>query len=819
MNLRLFSYKIFFIIGLLYGVNKSAAQTNTSIKLSDKLTQLEIKHNVVFSYNHTLFDTIFLKNDFHCESISECIALIQKRVPVKFTSSSNNNYMVVPERKTINFKIFDYETNKSLPSIAYKINNQELQNLYAENDNFTLEDVFPLDSIHMHSYFHKSIHVQAKDLLKIKRLRLHKKQFYLSQIILKSYLARGIDAKISDQSLQINTQSLGLLAGETDGDVFNVLHSIPGIHSPSGKSGNLNFRGNTYDQNLIQIDDIPIYHSGHFFGAISPYNTSVITNVKVQRNMLPAKFGGRVGGLINMTTSNKIPDSTKYEVAINTLFAGATIKTKLIEDKLSFIAAFRKSYPGFKTPKLEAISTLIFQGSRLESVAEQVNSTDGFDMGFLDINAKLNYKINDKHSASLSFIDIQNHLSAEIKDNQNSNQTDFRDLDLDNWGITGKWEASFSDKLSTELRFSKSSMDLISVSEGFLLTERSSLEKFDNTISDTRLIAEATYSFNPNLTIDAGYNLTNHQLTSNEVEQENNIDSKRDQKATIHSSYVSLQKSWNDKLDINFGFHNNYYAPLKKMHVNPRLNLSYAVNDRLYLKSSIGTSNQFIQKKFTNDFDDFNITNQLWYLPNNTIKPLIGAQAMIGAILNKDKWLIDLELYRKKTNNITNKFDDTHGSLYSIGSNIFIKKRWHKLETWVSYALSKTETDFNNTKTDAFFDQRHIVNLTGILNLNKWKFAISWGYFSGMPIIYPDEIDNNNLDAIFSDRFDALHQLDFSSSYAFYNLSNSVKTVIGLSILNVYDQDNTVNVFQNTSESTFRKASGFSPNLQVNLFF
>ena len=80
-------------------------------------------------------------------------------------------------------------------------------------------------------------------------------------------------------------QTLGLLAGETDGDIFNVLNNIPGIHSPSGKSGNLNFRGSTYDQNLIQIDDIPIYHSGHFLGAISPYNSSVISKAII-RNVL-----------------------------------------------------------------------------------------------------------------------------------------------------------------------------------------------------------------------------------------------------------------------------------------------------------------------------------------------------------------------------------------------------------------------------------------------------------------------------------------------------------------------------------------------------
>ncbi|SEK48570.1 TonB-dependent Receptor Plug Domain [Aquimarina amphilecti] len=820
MNLRVFSYH-FFLFSLWFClINNSISQTNNTIKFSDKLDQLEQEFEISFSYNHTFFDTVFLNQNTDCNTIADCINMIEKMVPVKFTNNSTTNYVLLPVRKDITFEVIDNDTNENISSLEYQINQESVQFLTAEENIFTLKEIFLLDSIHIINYSYNTIHIKAKDLVKSQKLNLTKKQFQLNEIILSGYLTKGIDANVSDHSLQINTESLGLLAGETDGDIFNVINNIPGIHSPSGKSGNLNFRGNTYDQNLVQIDDIPIYHSGHFLGAISPYNTSVVTNVEVQRNMLPVKFGGRVGGLIDMTTSDKIPNSTQYGIAVNTLFAGATIKAKLIPDKLSFSAAFRTSYPNFKTPKLEAISTLIFQGSRLESISDEINTSSNFTFDFLDMNAKLNYKINDRHTASLSFINIQNNLSAKIDNTGNNNQTDFRDLELDNWGITGKWKAVFSEKLTTELRVSKSNMNLVSLSEGFVLEERSNREKFDNVISDTRLITEVIYDYSTNTSFEAGYTLTEHKLISNEIEEQNGIDSERKQDAIVHSSYISFQKNWNDKLNINFGFHNNYYAPLKKFYANPRLLASYSINNKLYLKSSLGTSNQFIQKKLNNDFDDFNITNQLWFLPNDDIATQKGIQTMLGGVLNKSKWLIDLELYYKKTNNITNKSSDVHGNISSVGANIFVKKRWHRLETWISYAVSKTETDFNNKKTDAFFDQRHVINLTSLLNLNKWKFAISWGYFSGMPVIFSDETDSGNTpDPISSDRFDALHQLDFSSSYTFYNPSKSVKTVIGLSILNVYNQDNTVNVFQNTTENTFRKASNFSPNLQINLFF
>lgn len=812
MNLRFFSYQLLFFICWLATATTLSAQKSNRITLSDKLNQIEKKFNVNLSYNHTFFNTILLENDFNCASISECITIIEKEIPVKF-EKKDTNYLVIPLRKDFSFTIIEDETDEPITSLVYQIQDKPKQNLEPSNGVFTLKKIFPLDSIHLESYFHKTIHIQAKDLDRNSPLKFYTKQFHLNEIVLTNYLTKGIDSKIGDHSIQIQTKRLGLLAGETDGDIFNVISNIPGIHSPSGKSGNLNFRGNTYDQNLVQIDDIPIYHSGHFLGAISPYNSAVIDNIEVQRNMLPTKFGGRVGGLINIKTKNKIPAKNSYEIIANTLFAGLTVNTKLIDDKLSLLAAYRTSYPGFNSPKLETISTLIFQGSRIETVVSSTN----LDIGFSDMNLALNYKINEQHSATVSFINIENDLFAEVREVQNPNQTDFIDLDLDNWGITGKWKAQFSNKFNTELRFSKSNMRINNVSEGFNQNQRNSFLKYENIIADTRFIAEASYSFNPNTKIDAGYNVINHELTSNEMEQENNLDTRRDQKATIHSTYISFHKNWNDKLDVNFGFHNNY-APSGNFFMNPRLTASYAVNKKLYVKSSFGTSNQFIQKKFVNDFDDFNITNQFWFLPNREIAPLKGTQLMFGAVLNQKKWLIDLEFFKKRSNNITLKIDNSRGSISSIGADLFVKKKWRNIEAWASYSLSKTETTFRNTTSDAFFDQRHILNLTNLLNFNQWKFALSWRYFSGMPVIYPDN-NNNTSNLALSDRFDGSHQLDFSSSYTFYNPSKSFKTVIGLSILNVYDQDNTVNIFQNPTVNTFRKTSGFAPNLQVNLSF
>lgn len=132
--------------------------------------------------------------------------------------------------------------------------------------------------------------MKAMDLNELKSpLRLQHALIHLNEVQITDYLTRGVNAKISDNTFQINMESLGLLAGETDGDVFNVVKNIPGVHTPSGKPGSLNVRGNTFDQSLIEIDDIPIYHNGHFFGAIAPYNPTTVSEIEIQRNTLSAK--------------------------------------------------------------------------------------------------------------------------------------------------------------------------------------------------------------------------------------------------------------------------------------------------------------------------------------------------------------------------------------------------------------------------------------------------------------------------------------------------------------------------------------------------
>jgi len=392
-----------------------------------------------------------------------------------------------------------------------------------------------------------------------------------------------------------------------------------------------------------------------------------------------------------------------------------------------------------------------------------------------------------------------------------------------------KWESQISKKLSAQARFSKSSLVIDNVSEGFLNTQQSSFEKYTNTIDDTRFIGEMSLKLNPNTNLETGYTITQYGLGFDQRNDQNSINSRRDQNATMHSTYFSFNKNWNNQVTATIGLHSDYYNPQQTVYVDPRVLLNVKINNALFLKTSAGRSHQFIQKKLRDDFDDFNNQSQFWFLPDRTTEVLEGYQTMLGALYRKSGWLLDLELYYRNTNNVTQQNNTESlqkGTLKGLGTDLFVKKRWNNFETMFSYSLSKVSTDFDNLSTSVYFDQRHILNVTGLLHLNAWNFAATWGYFSGMPVVLPEFITTDSAaqeDAqiLNSDRFPNQHQLDLSATYSFTNRAKSWKGILGLSLVNLYNQDNIINLFQNapSNNSPFRKAITFSPNVQLSLQF
>jgi len=103
--------------------------------------------------------------------------------------------------------------------------------------------------------------------------------------------------------LRVNMTQLGkspVIGGE--GDVLKSVQLLPGIQGGQEATANIFVRGGTPDQNLILLDEMPVYNVNHLFGFFSLFSPEAIKSVEVFKGGFPARFGGRLSSYIDIRT-------------------------------------------------------------------------------------------------------------------------------------------------------------------------------------------------------------------------------------------------------------------------------------------------------------------------------------------------------------------------------------------------------------------------------------------------------------------------------------------------------------------------------------
>ncbi|MEM7371856.1 MAG: TonB-dependent receptor plug domain-containing protein [Bacteroidota bacterium] len=829
---------LFFLISLfgsfpnsLPAQDQESIQTDT-IYLIQYLKQLEQKYTVSFSYNHTLLKEIKIFFLPTYSSLEACLDSIQSQTAIRFERVNEAQFLLIPIRQAAQFRVVEAGTGLPVYSLIVQVNDQPKTYLLPHSDQqYVIPELFPTDSVRFKSNFHVPLRTTAEALFSLEGpLQLTSRTVHLKEVIVQEYLTNGVAFRLQDHSIHIDMQKLGLLPGETDKDVLLLLKNLPGIRTPDGKPGSLTIRGSSLDQNLMLFDDIPIYHPGHFLGTISPYNPLVIDKVDVYRSTLPAKYGGRVGGLISLQTENPLEDSASVTAMSSTIYGGIKLKLPLIKDKLGLLLSARSSFPSNTfAPKLSAYTQLNYQGSRLDTVLLRPHEVvDPFRVRFRDVVGKLVYQINPQHQVSMSYLGIFNRNNFRLNDTIRGPQEE-QVADLNNWGLTTKWSAKLSPRLQTHLSLTRSRLSLHNATRIFRRNGPIIHRGNESELVDTRLMAEANIQASSQLQLESGYHLFTQSL-DNMLRNENGqfVPNRTDQ-ASIHSVFASLKPQW-ARLSADIGLRLGYYEPISQLYVDPRLSTSVILNRSLIAKASAGQSHQNMQQRLTDDFDDFRLSNQYWFMPMSPRGVMEGRQAMIGALYEQAGWLVDVEIYTKNIQGLereVNLAPQKSGSIHSRGTDVFVKKKWGAIESWLSYSYSHVQTKFEAIE-EAMFNQPHIANVSGILHQGPWTLAISWGYMAGMPVeipnIDPNHPNSNGLQELvvpYTDRFPAQHQLDISTTYSFRSKKNRWKAVIGAAVINAYNQLNYINIIQNNPlvSNPYRYGLGFTPDMHVSISF
>jgi hypothetical protein len=858
------------LVSFCISITPARGQANVSLLLSDCIHTLQKNHQVTFLYDHDLITNVSVNIDTsHLSDLDKTIEILNAHTAFEFITDNTSNILVKPRQPGFNLKIcgtiIDSETLTEIPGVT----------IYDEGKSVSI-------SSNVNGYFSGFVNLAQMQKVKISslgyeatefpieyfngtgcptiRIKLHSQ--FLNEVVINAYLTTGIDYRFKDNSIVFNPNGTGLLPNETDADILMTIDALPGISSPDSKAGNLLVRGSSPDQTLITFDDIPIYHKGHYFGTISPYNPAVVDQVKIYRSAYPANRGGRVGGVIEIDSRRSVPDSAMFGVGLSTTYASAFTEIPLKKNKASILMAGRTSLPSdWTSPKLETINEFIYQESAVDVASRQANlHVTKNEYRFNDINAKIITRPWKNNELLFSVLGIDNQIGITIL-NENDNSSSYDKMNLRNLGYNIQWLKKWNQNFSTSLSGTQSTYDQSYISKTIVAPDTVREDAiFENELSDYSLKLKADWFLSPAASFNFGYELQHHlQRYKDYTVLNGNLVTNINQqtRADLHSVFLTYNLSKISKYIFTAGVRTNYYAPTRLFNVEPRISLNYFINNHWTVKSSGGIFHQYVTQISGVAIESVGgIENLVWQIADEKRVPVVEShQAMVGGMFHKNSWLIDLELYRNEIdniaiNNIIN-FSDVNSYLYgnekTEGADLLIKKDWTNFSAWTSYTLSKSEFHFDSIQSESFsfvYDQRHRLDVVIGYTWHQWKISAGWKYRSGLPVLKgirgkllhgapptpprppssspppPGQLVEGS-DPAYNDRFPNYHQLDVSLVYTLPKERKGWRCTVGLSLLNVYNNQNVIEqIIRPVRGGHIRSdkyAIGFAPNVMVSV--
>ncbi|MDQ6812819.1 MAG: TonB-dependent receptor, partial [Bacteroidota bacterium] len=186
-------------------------------------------------------------------------------------------------------------------------------------------------------------------------------------------------AQMGSEKLSIKSiKNVPAVFGEAD--VLRVILTLPGVKSVGEASTGFNVRGGGTDQNLILFNDATIYNPSHFFGFFSAFNPEVIKDVELFKSSIPAKYGGRLASVLNITAREGNKSKFTGTAGIGLLTSRINIEGPIQKNKSSFIFGARTTYANY-------LLKLLPQSSNYRNSAAS----------FYDFNLLISQKINEKN--------------------------------------------------------------------------------------------------------------------------------------------------------------------------------------------------------------------------------------------------------------------------------------------------------------------------------------------------------------------------------------------------------------------------------------
>jgi outer membrane cobalamin receptor len=650
-------------------------------------------------------------------------------------------------------------------------------------------------------------------------------------------------------------KQLPVLFGESD--VLKSLQLLPGVSSGNDGTIGLNIRGGGPDQNLILLDDVPVYNPSHIYGFFSVFNSDVVKDVKLMKGGISSRYAGRLSSVIDVRTLDGNTKKLKVQASIGVLSSKLAIDGPIDKKKkTTILLAARRSY----FDVLNSLANVNYFNNRYSPLRS------GYF--FYDANGKINHKFNDKHNLSLSFYTGMDNSFIRNSFSTKDPEKVIRERDRQNvfWGnkiYSLRYHHILGPKMSAWVNLSYSSYNFgnesnyeYTESSDSLKIENSYSYRFISQIENTILTYNIEYKPLDWLSIKAGTGAVLHEFDRNINSSSNNI--QQNQVATStklrafeSNGYVDVMWKLRRKFTINTGVHYSQFNLQSTSYSlpQPRVSFNYKPVKNLLFHGAYQRTMQFLHL-LTNA--NIGMPIDLWLPSTKRVSPENANMISGGLSYTRGDYLLNLEGFNKNMNNIIeykeqanyigsdNDWEDkiTTGRGWAYGMELLAEKRNGKTRGWVSYTLSWNYRQFdqiNNGKVFPYkYDRRHNIACLISHEFNKnIDASVSWMFTTGANFTLPEQVyyinsglQPNNVIYVYGDRnnykFPNYHRLDFGVN--FKKFRNRYSRIFSVGAYNVYNRLNPFYInpaYNDKGERIFEAISLFPvlPSINYKIIF
>lgn len=546
-------------------------------------------------------------------------------------------------------------------------------------------------------------------------------------------------------------KKLPALMGEVD--LIKAVQMLPGVKPAAEGSSGFSVRGGNPDQNLLLLDEAPVYNAAHLLGFFSIFNNDALSDMKLYKGDIPAAVGGRLSSFLDIRMKNGNSKKFSGNGGIGTVSSRLTLEGPIGKnEKTSFMLSGRRSY-----------ADLFLRLSSDEDVKNNI-------IYFYDVNAKINHRFNDKNRLFVS--------TYIGKDKFKSNENE---LNFGNRTVSLRWNHLFSNKLFSNATFLYSKYD-------YELSNRLGADafKWKSNMEDYSAKLDFNYFLNANNNIKFGGVFTYHMFEPGHAyglgEQSFFSDYRVNESNALEEAlYISNEQKIGDRLILKYGlrfsmfnnigkgtvydFDENYNVVDSTTYKNgdifntytnwePRFGLKYSVGPTSSIKASYSRTTQYMQ---LTQNSTGGLPLDVWFPASPNVKPQTSDQFALGYFRNFRDNTIEMSLegyYKKMKNSIDFKdFADLllnkhlegelrTGDAEAYGFEFTTNLKFNRLQGWVGYTWSRTKRTIDGINDGKSYRSPYDVphNIKAALSYKLTKrttVSANFTYSTGAPVTYP----------------------------------------------------------------------------------